>query len=55
MDKVAEVKRLELSLSKTTIELNAKSSHLEAVLQENRQVRRALLCHSCLCYTEYPI
>ena len=38
MEKVAALKHTELSLSKVTIELEAKSSHLESLLQENREV-----------------
>ena len=39
MEKVAAMKRLELSLSKVTIELETRSSHLDELLQENREVK----------------
>jgi len=43
MEKVTAMKHMELSLSKVTIELEAKSSHLEVLLQENREV---IIVHS---------
>ena len=38
LEKSGSVKRLELQLSKTTIELEIKSAHMESLLQENREV-----------------
>ena len=38
MEKVGVVKHLELQLKKVTIELETKSSHIETLLQEHREV-----------------
>lgn len=38
LEKSSSVKRLELQLSKTTIELETKSTHMESLLLENREV-----------------